>query len=218
MEYRIWCRAKQAIATRIIRSTCGSNTGDYNPAVEYCRKALRLPEEMLDGMETAMPSNLDLLSDAVMRLERENLRLKKVGMGLLILIGAALVMGQSRSTKTVEADTFILKGPDGITRAKLDTKDGSAELLFYNRAGYSRIAVTSSDEGEAIEMRNDSGELVATIAVALQKPSTTSPTTSTIAVLGSSGGGVIMQASKESTVLKIVDKRGHRVWTTPSQP
>ena len=72
-----------------------------------------------------MASELLLLSNAVERLQRENLRLKRIGMGLLVLIGATLLMGQSHSTRTVEAETFLLKGSDGSTRAKMDTKEGA---------------------------------------------------------------------------------------------
>jgi hypothetical protein len=177
------------------------------------------PELQLDSLETVMALNLDLLSDAVERLQRDNLRLKRIGMSLLILIGAALVMGQSRPTRTIEAEAFVLKGSDGSIKAKLDTKDGIAEFLFYNRAGQPRVAITSGEEGEAIEMRDDSGELLATMAVHVQKAPKTSPTMSTIAALGSlSGPGIIMQASKEGTLLRVSDKGGHEVWAAPSKP
>jgi hypothetical protein len=66
---------------------------------------------------------------------------------------------------------------------------------------------------------DDSGELLATIDVAVQKAPKTSPTTATIAVLGSlSSPGIIMQATKEVTSLRVSDKGGHRVWAAPSQP
>jgi hypothetical protein len=170
-------------------------------------------------MEALMASNLDLLSDTVLRLERENLRLKKIGISLLVLIGAALVMGQSGPTRTVEAETFVLKASDGTVRAKLDTKNGLTQLLFFNNAGQPRVAITSDEEGEALEMKDDSGELLATIGVAVRKAPKISPTTSTIAVLGSlSGPGIVMQATKEITSLRVSDKGGHRMWAAPSQP
>jgi hypothetical protein len=127
-------------------------------------------------------------------------------------------MGQSRPTKTVEAESFVLKGADGNVRAKLDTKGGSTELLFYNRAGRSRVAITSDDESEALNMRDDSGELLATIAVTVQKAPKTSPAMSTIAAQGgTSGPGIIMQASKDGTSLRVADKDDRQVWAAPSQ-
>ena len=164
-----------------------------------------------------MASNLDLLSDTLLRLERENLRLKKIGISLLVLIGAVVAMGQLGPTRTVEADTFILRSSDGTVRAKLDTKNGLTELLFFNHAGQPRVAITSDEDGEALEMKDDSGELLATMGVAVRKAPKISPTTSTIAVLGSpSGPSVIMQATKEVTSLRVTDKGGHQVWTPPS--
>jgi len=167
-----------------------------------------------------MPSSVDLLSDAVQRLERENLRLKRIGISLLVVIGATLVMGQSPSTRTVEAETFVLRGSDGNVKAKLGTKNGSTEFVFYSDAGQSGVAIKSDADGEVLEMRDDSGELLATVGVALQKAPKISPTTtSTIAVLGSlAGPGVALQASKEVAIVRVSDRGGHRVWAAPPQP
>jgi hypothetical protein len=166
-----------------------------------------------------MPTDLDSLSNAVERLERENLRLKRIGISLLVLAGATLTMGQSRSTRTVEADAFVLRGSGGSVRAKLDTNNGSTEFLLFNGAGQSRVAIKSYEEGEGLEMRDDSGELLATVSVAVQKAPNISPTTSTIAVLGNSGGpGVVMNASKDIAIVRVADKSGHRVWAASSQP
>jgi len=166
-----------------------------------------------------MPRNYDCLSEAVERLERENLRLKKIGISLILVIVATLTMGQSRSSRTVEADAFVLRGSDGSVRAKLDTNNGSTELLFFNHAGQSRVAIKAGEEGESLEMLNDSGEQLATVRVALQKSPKLSPTTSTIAALGSlAGPGVIMNASKEIATVRVADRSGHRVWAASSQP
>lgn len=43
-----------------------------------------------------MPSELDLLFNRMYQLQRENLRLKRIGLTVLVLIGAGLLMGQSR--------------------------------------------------------------------------------------------------------------------------
>jgi hypothetical protein len=166
-----------------------------------------------------MPNDFESLSKAVERVERENLRFKKIGVSLIIVAVVALTMGQSRSSRTVEADAFVLRGPDGSVRAKFDTHNGSTELLFFNDAGQSRLAIKSGEEGESLEMLSDGGELLATVSVALQKAPKLSPTTSTIAALGSSAGpGVIMNASKEIAIVRVADQSGHRVWAAPSQP
>jgi len=166
-----------------------------------------------------MAQDYDCLSKAVERLQRENLRLKRIGISLILVIVATLTMGESRSSRTVEADAFVLRAPDGSVRAKLDTNNGSTELLFFNDAGQSRVAIKAGQEGESLEMLSDSGELLATVSVALQKSPKLSPTTSTIAALGSlAGPGVIMNASKEIAIVRVADQSGHRVWAASSQP
>ncbi len=166
-----------------------------------------------------MPSHPELLSNQLDQIQRENLRLKRTGLSLLVLIGAALLMGQSRSMRTVEAESFVLKGSDGSIRAKMDTKDGSTEFLFYNASGQPRVAIKMDEEGEALEMRDDSGQVLATVGVAVQKAPKISPTTSTIAVLGSLGGpGVVMNATKGIATVRISDETSHRVWAASSRP
>jgi|SRR5215469_365703 len=166
-----------------------------------------------------MAQDYDCLSKAVERLQHENLRLKRIGISLILVIVATLTMGESRSSRTVEADAFVLRAPDGSVRAKLDTNNGSTELLFFNDAGQSRVAIKAGQEGESLEMLSDSGELLATVSVALQKSPKLSPTTSTIAALGSlAGPGVIMNASKEIAIVRVADQSGHRVWAASSQP
>lgn len=114
-------------------------------------------------------------------------------MSLLVLIGAAFMMGQSRSPKTIEAETFLLKSSDGSEKAKLDTKSGSTEFLFYNDAGQAQVAIETNAEGEGLEMRDDSGVLLATVSVAVKNAPEISPTTSTLAVLGSPAGPVVIR-------------------------
>lgn len=166
-----------------------------------------------------MISDPSALAKSVQRLERENLRLKRIGIFLAVAVSAALLMGPSRSPGTVEAEKIVLKGSDGSVRAKLDTQGESTEFLLYNRTGQARVVIKSDNEGEGIEMRDDAGELLATISVALQKSTKTSPTTSTIAVLGStSGPGAVLQANESVATVRIDNKSGHRVWGAASSP
>ena len=62
------------------------------------------------------------LSDILARLgrvERENRRMKRIGLGVLVLAGAVLLMGQAHSKRTVEAENFVLKDGSGRIRARL---------------------------------------------------------------------------------------------------
>ena len=68
-------------------------------------------------------------------------------------------------------------------------------------------------------MRDDSGELLATVSVAAKKAPKISPTASTIDVLGSlAGQSIVMQVSKEVATVRVGDKGGHRAWASSSQP
>lgn len=177
---------------------------------------LRTEREVL---EAGMFSDSSALEKCVQRLERENLRLKRGGIVLVVAVSASLLMGQSRSPRTVEAETIVLKGSDGSVRAKLDTKDESTEFLLYNRGGQPRVVIKSDAEGEGIEMRDDAGELLATVSVALRKSTKASPATSTIAVLGGpSGPGAVLQANGDGAIVRLDDKGGHRVWGAASNP
>ena len=161
-----------------------------------------------------MQSNADLLS-RVETLHRENVLFRRIGMAVLVLVAAVLAIGQSPSPKTVEAEAFVLRDSNGNIRAKLDTKNGTTEFLFYSHAGQPRMTMKLDEERESLEMNDDSGKLLATVSVAM--PSKAAPTpAATIAALGSPGGpGVIMQAWKDSTSLRIVNKGGHGVWAAP---
>ena len=71
-----------------------------------------------------MPLILTCFSIVWTNYSSENLRLQRIESTVLVLIGAGLLMGLSRSRRTVEAESFILKGADGLIRAKMDAKDG----------------------------------------------------------------------------------------------
>jgi hypothetical protein len=171
----------------------------------------------LDDMEVVMSPDLVSLSDAVERLQRENLVLKRIGIGAVILITAALLMGQTRSTRTVEAESFLLKGSGGSIRAKIASNGGLTEFVLYNSSGQARVAIRSDEKGEGLEMRDDSGELRALVSVAVRERTQASPSSSQIAVLGSlARPGVVMDATRKVADVRIDDEGGHRVWAFSS--
>lgn len=55
----------------------------------------------------------------LIRLEKQNRRIKQLGAAVLIIPVILLVMGQAPSKKTIEANEFILKDDSGNIRAKL---------------------------------------------------------------------------------------------------
>jgi hypothetical protein len=164
-----------------------------------------------------MPSDLEILMGRVERLERENLRFRRLGITALILIGAALAMGQAVPARTIEAESFLLKDVDGNLRAKLDAKDGSTKLLFFDRAGHERVALTSAENSAALEMKDEKGRLGATMGAGVSKDGMSSTIAAGAPLIGPvAGPGVIMQAWEDGTSLRICNKGGHQVWEAPS--
>jgi hypothetical protein len=81
-------------------------------------------------------SDLHSLSERLERLEKENRALKRFGIGVLSLLAAALVMGQARPERTVEAEKFVLKDASGRMRGEFGLDNsGTPALAFYDESG-----------------------------------------------------------------------------------
>jgi hypothetical protein len=65
------------------------------------------------------PRSLEELQDRLLKLEKQNRRLKQLGVAALIGVAALVVMGQAPSKKTIEANEFILRDDGGNVRARL---------------------------------------------------------------------------------------------------
>jgi hypothetical protein len=161
------------------------------------------------------PLDLHALSNALSRWTKQNAKF------ILMLVSATagvLLVGQTRPTRTIEAERFVLRGADGSVRAKLEAANDSTEFAFYNNTGKVRVAIKVASDGEGLEMRDDAGRLLALVNVGLQQ-NAPSPTTSTIAVLGNrEGPGVILNATQDIAVARVDDATGHRVWAAESTP
>jgi hypothetical protein len=60
------------------------------------------------------------------RLEKENRRVKRITATGLLILCCALFMGQSRPSKTIEAERFIVKDSSGKTRGEFGMDPGKA--------------------------------------------------------------------------------------------
>jgi hypothetical protein len=78
-----------------------------------------MPKGKSGGLTVDEHTALDILT-RLRRVERENRRLKQIALGVLVLVAAVLLMGQSRLNRTIEAEKFILKDADGRPRARLE--------------------------------------------------------------------------------------------------
>ena len=69
---------------------------------------------------TSNPPGIEDVQDRLLKLEKQNRRLKQVGILALIIPPLLLIMGQSPSKKTVEANEFILRDDGGNARGRLE--------------------------------------------------------------------------------------------------
>jgi hypothetical protein len=88
-----------------------------------------------------MSSHLQAIPDLhqrLLKLERQNLRLKRIGAAALVVAVSLLVMGQaSQKRKTVEADEFIVRDDNGNVRVRLSMNENfpNPEMLFLDEKG-----------------------------------------------------------------------------------
>jgi len=93
----------------------------------------------------------EVLSARIAKVERENRRMKRTALALLVLPLAFLVMGQSQATRVVVANEFVLKDASGHMRARLwfglkPTKSPTtAFLTFYDSSGNQDLVSLAAD-------------------------------------------------------------------------
>jgi hypothetical protein len=73
------------------------------------------------------------------RLEKENRRLKGLGVAVLTIASAIVLMGQMQAGRTVEAERFVLKDATGKIRAQINTVEDNAVLALYGPQGSKQI-------------------------------------------------------------------------------
>ena len=91
-------------------------------------------------------SDFQLLAARVEKLENQNRWLKRAGLTLLLLPAAVLLMGQTGPTRTIEAQSFVLKDSAGHVRAALAMLDAHPTLRLFDAKGKIRIALDGSSE------------------------------------------------------------------------
>src|SRR5215472_18592030 len=86
------------------------------------------------------------------RLERENRRMKKIGIVAVVFASVLFISGQAKTNKVVEANEFVLKDGNGKARARLSMFTLSENTLmqkdipnlsFYDAEGHPRIFIAA---------------------------------------------------------------------------
>jgi len=102
----------------------------------------------------------------LLRLERQNRWLRCVGLLVLVGAGAAVLMGQARKPRVIEAEEFRLMRPDGSVAATLYTINGQTRLAFWGAtfeqgengpARRVRAALSAGDHGGMLYIGREDG-------------------------------------------------------------
>jgi hypothetical protein len=101
---------------------------------------------------------LDALTRRLDRLERENRRLKVVGVLALLGLVSVALMGQAvlSDAPIVEAQTFYVRDRVGKVRATL----GADGLSIMDASGAARVVVSGTSDPPGLNLRDKAGAVV----------------------------------------------------------
>jgi|SRR5215469_3467139 len=92
-------------------------------------------------------SELSRIMSRLEQVEKENRTLKSLGTVILLALGAALLMGQSRTGRTVEAENFVLRDNRGNVRATLGIElEDRPTLTFKDARGLPLVSLAGGDD------------------------------------------------------------------------
>lgn len=147
----------------------------------------------------SQPNAFEELRDRILKLEKQNRRLKHCGVAVLIIPALVLVMGQVPSKKAVEANEFILRDDAGRVRAKLWMSTANENVPDINFRG---------KPSPTLALFNEQGKITVAVKAGLDSlpflPSQTGNNiyAGSVAVFDNDGHerGVLMSASGYGTV------------------
>jgi hypothetical protein len=102
------------------------------------------------------------------RLERQNRRLRILGVAALGLTGAALLSSAAAVCKTVWAERFVLRDPSNRERAVLTAYEtgGAPQLSLLDEQGKAALTFGVNDQGVAyLEVPGDTGPVRRTMGL-----------------------------------------------------
>jgi len=100
---------------------------------------------MEGDMETSVLERLETL-------EKQNRRLKRAGLVVMVLAGATLLIGQAKPQVQwkVEAERFVLMDANGKLRAELGMAGHGPHLAFYDAEGTRRAVLGIAQKGPGL--------------------------------------------------------------------
>jgi hypothetical protein len=98
------------------------------------------------------------------RIERQNYRLRQIGLLLLVLWGAVFWMAQKRPVRIQDAQKFLLKDTSGRNRAELGIFPGGPALVFYDLSGNPTLSVGIQEDGPGVVLMAANEQRVANLS------------------------------------------------------
>ena len=93
------------------------------------------------------------------KLEKENRRIRGIGIALLVLAAALLLMGQTPGQRTVEANEFVLKDANGTVRGRWEARAYGPQFVLFDATGKSGVDLAVLDSaGAGLTLRDASGK------------------------------------------------------------
>ena len=129
-------------------------------------KARHKPTEVEEKGDENMKSNVEDMEKRLASLEKQNRRLKGIGVAVLALVGVALLMGANEPGRIIEAEKFVGKNKNGITRAVIE----NGSLLLCDEAGQLRAGLTVTKEGPWLMLYDEAGKNRAILAANKERP------------------------------------------------
>jgi hypothetical protein len=163
-----------------------------------------------------MDEHLCKIQSRLEKLERENRRVKRIGALAALIGGSLLLMGQAKTSRTVEAESFVLKDPQGGLRATLDMWHGSPMFRLYDTSGVARAWLWLAGNGEpGLTFYDAAGNPMVTLAATKDGASLWlnqgAPKTLTMMDSIKQKGGIGLSAMKGGATLDAEDSQGFSV-------
>jgi hypothetical protein len=121
---------------------------------------------------------LEILSDRIEKLERQNRFYKRTGLLVLIILSSAVLIAQVKATKVaapkaskpLEAGKFVLQDGQGVKRAELGLFADRPALVFYDETANPTLSVGVEPEGSGLTIYDRTSEKAAVLSFGSNGP------------------------------------------------
>ncbi|HLI30202.1 MAG TPA: hypothetical protein VKV79_03760 [Terriglobia bacterium] len=154
----------------------------------------------------------ELFSARLRKLEKENMWIKRGGIGVAVVFALILLLTRSRSFDTVSSREFVLTDSSGRTRAELAMLSGEPTLDLYAASGEPRVELVGGPEEASLNLHIPvTASHLSTASInlfegsALMASFNAGPSTTTLDLRSPAGSGTAMLSVKpEAAVMDLI--------------